>query len=200
MRHIGQIGAVLIFLTFGLTAQAQDCDTHTGAGILIYSVDASGQRFLLLGYESRRGWSSFGGRPKLMETLNPKRIWCETRKETALREGHEEMRMLVPKARLKQELQTATFFPKTPSDDDFVTFILKTEKFDTAAYYSTPVPYRSGYTETQGIAWIPLAQLIDRLTEKTSDIDTPNEKDLWPVFWNGLAAELKHTDWQQLFP
>ncbi len=191
---------VAILMALAVSTQAKECDSHRGAGVLLYSVDGVGQRFVLLGYESGRGWSSFGGGPKYLETLNPKRKWCETRKETALREAVEEMRMLMPRPELDRLLQNAYSFPAQATDKNFVTYIVKVKKIKTAPYFSAPVLSMSGYTETTDIAWISLDQLIDRANGKVSTTITPNGQDLWEIFWTGLAKELKTTNWKILFP
>ena len=190
----------VVFLSLAVSTQAQECKTHRGAGVLLYSVDGSGQRYVLLGYESDRGWSSFGGGPKFLETINPKRKWCETRKETATREGVEEMRLLMDPTTLARLLQNAYSFPVQATDRDFVTYIVKVEKFNIAPYFSTPVLFMSGFTETTDIAWIRLDQLVDRANEKILTTSTPNGKDLWEKFWTGLSEELKNSNWKTLFP
>lgn len=190
----------IVLLAFAVSTQAQECKAHRGAGVLLYSVDGSGQRYVLLGYESHRGWSIFGGGPKFLETLIPESRWCETRKETALREGIEEMRLLMPRARLALLLQDAHYFPAQAKAKDFITYIVKVDKFDTTPYFSTPVLSKSGFTETTDIAWIRLDQLVDRANGKISMTNTPNGKDLWDKFWSGLAKELKNSDWENLFP
>ncbi len=190
----------VLLMALAVSGQAQGCKAHRGAGVLLYSVDGAGQRYVLLGYESLRGWSTFGGGPKYLETLNPRSRWCETRKETALREGLEEMRLLMPRATLARLLKDAHSFPAQAKATDFVTYIVKAEKFDTAPYFSTPVLSKSGFTETTDIAWIRLDQLVDRANGKTSTTITPNGKDLWETFWAGLAKELKYSNWETLFP
>ncbi len=190
----------MVLLALAVSSQAEECSGHRGAGVLLHSVDSLGQRYVLLGYESNRGWSAFGGGPKYLETMYPKRKWCETRKETALREGVEEMRLLIPRATLAKLLLDADSFPAQTTDRDFVTFIVKVDKFDTTPYFSTPVLSKSGYTETTDIAWIRLDQLVDRANGKISTTNTPNGEDLWDKFWPGLAKELKDSDWEALFP
>ncbi len=190
----------VVLMALAVPTQAKECKAHRGAGVLPYSVDGSGRRYVLLGYESRRGWSAFGGGPKYLETINPKRKWCETRKETALREGIEEMRLLIPRTTLAKLLRNAYSYPARASARDFVTFIVKVDKCDTSPYFSTPVLFKSGFTETSNIAWIRLDQLVDRAKGKISKTNTPNGKDLWGKFWAGLAKELKNSDWETLFP
>ena len=129
------LGAFLLGLltTLAVSVHAsQECEGHLGAGVLPYTINQSGERFVLLGFQPGRGWSSFGGGPKYLETLRPAKRWCEHRKETALREGIEEMRLLVSRPVLDQLLQAAEFFPKKPLKRDFVTFVVKIKKVDTA--------------------------------------------------------------------
>ncbi len=200
MREKICIYIALVLLAFAMPTQAKECDAHRGAGVLLYSVDEVEDRYVLLGYEFGRGWSSFGGGPKYLETLKPKSKWCETRKETALREGLEEMRLLMSRTTLAGLLQDAHFFPTLAKDNDFITFIVKVEKLDTAPYFSTPVLSKSGFTETTDIAWIRLDQLVDLASGKIVVTNTPNGEDLWHIFWQGLAKELKSSDWETLFP
>ncbi len=194
------IGIIVMLMVLAVSTQAEECKAHRGAGVLVYSVDGSGQRYVLLGYESHRGWTSFGGGPKYLETLNPNRKWCETRKETALREGLEEMRLLIPRATLAKLLQNAYSFPAQAKDSDFVTFIVKVDKLDTAPYFATPVLSNSEFTETTDIAWISLDQLVDGANGNATTTNTPNGEDLWGVFWSGLSKELRNSNLKTLFP
>lgn len=187
-------------MALSVSSQAEECLDHIGAGVMMYSFDDSGQQYLLLGYQPGRGWSSFGGGPKNLETITPKLKWCEKRKETAIREGVEEMRLLVPRTTLAELLQNAYSFPAQPTNKDFVTYIVKSEKFDVEPYFSTPVLSESDFTETTNIAWIRLDQLVDCKNRKILTPITPNNEDLWEIFSKGLAKELKNSNCKTLFP
>ncbi len=194
--------AVLIWLQ-PIAGFAQECGKphHKGAGVLPYSINQNGQIQLLLGYEQGRGWSSFGGGPKQVESLIEPVPRCETRQETALREGVEELRFLISRGELREKIKNARSFPETARLDEFITFVVLIEAIDLTPYYSTPVLSGSGYTETSAVGWIPLHDLAASARQESDMISTPNGEPLWPVFWNGLKRELvKDGAIEGLFP
>lgn len=174
------------------TCGVQDCEPphHRGAGVLPYALDRYGEIQLLLGYQQGRGWTNFGGGPKQVETVIQPVPRCETRQETALREGVEELRFLISRSELKEKLNGARYFPETERPEDFTTFVIPIDAIDLTPYYSTPVLARSDYTETTAVGWVSLRELIALARRETNHISTPNGEPLWPVFWHGLKPQL----------
>jgi len=153
--------AVVVWLQ-PTTSAALECNIphHKGAGILPFAVSPSGDVQLLLGFQKGRGWSSFGGGPKQVESINQPARRCESRKEAALREGVEELRFLIPRVEVKGRLDNARSFPVNVKPSEFKTFVIHIGLIDLAPYYSEPVLSRSGYTETSAIGWVSLRELV----------------------------------------
>lgn len=200
LRFVMRVLIVLV-LTMPAISAARDCDSqnHMGAGILPFAHDTGGDILVLLGFQSGRGWSSFGGGPKQVESVQSPKPKCESRKETALREGVEELRFLISRSSLAKLLQRARSFPAEPKRTDFMTFVVPINHIDLEPYYTTTVLTGSGYTETSEVGWIPLLDLIKFAKGTESSIKTPNGEDLWDEFWPGLASQLKAQSGEELF-
>ncbi len=198
-----RIWILLLLLVAAAPAQgAQECPSphHRGAGILPYAVTENKEVLLLLGFQRGRGWTCFGGGP-MMRASSHGNLRCESRKETALREALEEMRLIIPESRLKDGLAKAPSFPLNPIPDEFLTFVLQVPLQNLSAFYTNAVPDDPAYYETQAVAWIPLSLLLKKASDPDLGITGPNGKGLWYIFWKGILPELKDTDSvKRLFP
>ena len=181
---------------------AGDCRAHRGAGVLPYAVDESGRYQVLLGYEPGRGWTGFGGGPRLVSTLEPPVRRCESRPETALREGLEETRRLFTSARLQAGIAVAARYPVDPQPHQFQTFFVRVDLIDTAGFYQAalPVGRAYGYDEKSQVAWIPLQDLVDHALDGETPLPTPNGEGLWDIFQTGLVDALLARGQDALFP
>ena len=192
---------ILLCITLPVQAQEEAFSRHRGAGILPYTANAQGEILLLLGFQDNRGWTCFGGGPKQVSSIKSPALRWESRRETALRESMEEMRFLIPRQRLARGLESAPVFPRQAQTDDFLTFVMAVEAVDTAPFFSVAIPVDSDYSELSAVAWIPLKQLLLKVSNPAHRVVTPNGRGLWDVFWKGIQPELSHArSLNRLFP
>lgn len=187
---------ILIFccLALSLPALAQECDEYIGAGVLPYVVLQDGSINVLLAHEQGRGWSSFGGGPKMISPRKRGQSRCETRLETALREALEESRRVLPKQVLETALPTADVYPPQYSSRDFLTFVVAIPPVDIDNFTSNAVPPNdSGYHETNALGWVTLTKLLSLAQADKVEpvVPTVNNSGLYIPFREGLREALR---------
>ncbi|MEZ0154493.1 MAG: hypothetical protein AB9Q22_06285 [Candidatus Reddybacter sp.] len=181
-------------LTCILPTFAQDCDEYIGAGVLPYVVLQDGSINVLLSHEQGRGWSSFGGGPKMLAASKGVKPRCETRRETALREMLEESRRVLSRQVFEAALATAEVYPRQYSNRDFLTFVVAIPPVDIKHFYSNAVPANDpGYHETNALGWVALTELL-RLAQADKDepvVPAINNAGLYSPFRQGLKKALR---------
>lgn len=181
-------------LTCILPAFAQECHEYIGAGVLPYVVLQDGSIKVLLAHEKGRGWSSFGGGPKMRAPSKGGQSRCETRRETALREALEESRRVLSRQVLETALATADVYPRQYSNRDFLTFLIAIPPVDITHFISNAVPAKDpGYHETDALGWITLAELL-RLAQSDKEepvVPAVNNAGFYTPFRQGLRKALR---------
>ena len=178
---------VLALLVTGPPAQvlAKGCHPRpfTGAGVLPYA-QLDGRTLLLLGYESGRGWLGFGGKPKMVNTLDEATLRCETPVETAAREGFEEMRRVVAYREIMAAIDVGRYLPPSAGPGDFRAYTIKIDYTPTTAFRQIPTPSGSDYDKIQDYYWIDLEVLTQIVTAGEALLpQSPNGGRLWkPAF------------------
>lgn len=192
---------LLVLLTLLCTiASARECHEFRGAGILSYAIDTNGTTQVLLSYQKGRGWTSFGGGPKMVRNLQENKERCETRQETAIRETVEESRYLLTRTELQQAIAISPSYPQNLTPQQFQTFVVKIHPRAISHFYtnSVLVGKKFGFEETSELAWFPLKNIIEHI-KKGTILKTPNNIGLWDVFEKGLKQELKQRNIDQFF-
>ncbi len=186
-------------LVSALPAFAQECDDFIGAGVLPYVVLADGSIKVLLAHEEGRGWSSFGGGPKMRATSKGAKSRCETRRETAVREAIEESRRVLSKQVLESALKTAAIYPRQYGRRDFLTYVVAIPPADINKYSSNVVPANDpGYDETNALGWVTLGELLRLAKADKNEAVVPavNTAGFYPHFRKGLRDALRADDVQ----
>jgi len=181
-------------LTCILPAFAQECHEYVGAGVLPYVVQQDGSIKVLLAHEKGRGWSSFGGGPKMRAPNKGERSRCETRRETALREAIEESRRVLSRQVLEAALATADSYPQQYSDRDFLTFVVAIPPTDINNFTHNIVPANDpGYHETNALGWVALSDLLRLAQSDKLEAVSPsvNNAGLYRPFRQGLRQALR---------
>ncbi len=194
MQKIMRNLLILYCLSSSYSAFTQECHEYIGAGVLPYVVLQNGSINVLLAYEKGRGWSSFGGGPKMRASNKGERSRCETRRETALREALEESRRVLSRQVLEAALATADIYPRQYSNRNFLTFVIAIPPVDIKHFSSNAVPANDpGYHETDALGWITLAELL-RLAQADKDeavVPAVNNAGFYTPFRQGLKEALK---------
>lgn len=196
---------LLTLLVAGPPAQvvAKGCHPRpfTGAGVLPYA-KLDGRTLLLLGYESGRGWLGFGGKPKMVNTLDEATPRCETPMETAAREGFEEMRRVVGYREIMAAIDVRRYFPPSAGPGDFRAYPIKIDYTPTTAFRQIPTPSGSDYDEIQDYYWIDLEVLTQIVTAgETLLPQSPNGGRLWKPAFSDFTETLRDEALRQrLFP
>ena len=181
-------------LVSALPAFAQECDDFIGAGVLPYVVLADGSIKVLLAHEEGRGWSSFGGGPKMRASHLDGKSRCETRRETAVREAIEESRQVLSKQVLESALKTAAIYPRQYGRRDFLTYVVAIPSADIKKYSSNVVPTNDpGYYETNALGWVTLDELLRLAKADKNEAVVPrvNAAGFYPHFRKGLKDALR---------
>jgi len=171
-------------------ALARECNKKPGAGILPYSVTSEGKIKILLAYDTRGYWSNLAGGRKYILSGNHPKPRCETSQETAVREGWEESRHLLPKQFLASHVNSAATLPAQPKKGDFITYVFKMENIALEPFYDNYVVEGSSSDETNALFWADLSELRKFANDKKHKIITPNNKPLRPVFWKSFKKSL----------
>ena len=177
-----------------LPAFAQECDAFIGAGILPYVVLADGSIKVLLAHEEGRGWSSFGGGPKMRVASKGAKPRCETRRETAIREAVEESRRVLSKPVLESALKTAAIYPRQYGRRDFLTYVVEIPAANIDTFTSNIVPANDpGYDETNALGWLTLDELLRLAKADKNEAVVPrvNAAGFYPHFRKGLKDALR---------
>ena len=179
---------------------AYDAKPFIGAGILPYA-EQEGRLYILLGYDLGRGWTGFGGGPELVSSVaKPTPRW-ESPKETALREGFEECRMVISLTELENGFDDARYFPKAHDPKAFRTFTVKIPYRPEAVFRNRAVPVKSVYAETKEYFWVPLEQLCAVVQSGGRELEgAPIDKKLWETFYQGLSPLFAADDYREYFP
>lgn len=193
------LGALLLLAAARLPAAAED-HPFTGAGILPYAAH-EGRILVLLGYDPGRGWTSFGGLPERVRSLaRPGPRW-ETPLETALREGFEELRQVVPREELRRGIDPDRCFPRVGEKGAFRHYPVEITFHPLEQFLEHFVPAGSAYDEKQGYIWVPLEELRRLALAGAAASTSPAGGDgLWPVFLADLRPALADPGYRRLFP
>jgi len=196
---------VLMLLIAGQPAMAAAEGCHprpfTGAGVLPYA-KVGGRTLLLLGYETGRGWLSFGGKPKLVRSLDDDEPRCETHLETAAREGFEEMRRMVDYRKILTAIDARRYFPRSAGARDFRTYSIAIDYVPAAEFRQIATPSGTDYDEIDNYFWIDLETLTNIVTAGERVLpNAPNGGRLWKKSLFDLQQALGDTAFRRkLFP
>ena len=185
---------IVCCLSSSLPTFAEECDEYIGAGVLPYVVLQDGSINVLLAHEQGRGWSSFGGGPKMRATNIGGQPRCETRRETALREALEESRRVLSRQVLESALLTADVYPQQYNNRDFLTFIVAIPPTDINNFTRNAVPANDpGYHETNALGWVALIELLRLAQSDKTEAVVPavNDAGFYPPFRQGLRKALR---------
>lgn len=173
----------------------------TGAGVLPYA-KVGGRTLLLLGYETGRGWLSFGGKPKMVRALDDAGPRCETYLETAAREGFEEMRRMVGYREILAAIDAQRYFPRSAGPEAFRTYTIQIAHAPAAAFRQIATPSESDYDEIDDYYWIDLETLTRIVTAGERLLpQSPNSGQLWKAAFSDLGKMLGNEALRrQLFP
>jgi 8-oxo-dGTP pyrophosphatase MutT (NUDIX family) len=192
--------ALVIAMANHSAEAAYDVKPFIGAGILPYA-EQEGRLYILLGYDLGRGWTGFGGGPEMVSSVaKPTPRW-ESPKETALREGFEECRMVISLTELEEGIDGARYFPASHDPKAFRTFTVKVTYRPVAVFRNRAVPVKSVYAETKEYFWVPLEQLCTLVRSGRRELDgAPNDEALWETFYEGLRPLFASDDYRKYFP
>ncbi len=188
---------ILCFVTHSLPALTEECDGYIGAGILPYVVLENGSINVLLAHEQGRGWSSFGGGPKILAPGKGLQPRCETRRETAIRETLEESRLVLSRQALESAIQTAEIYPRQYTSRDFLTFVIAVPQPDIEGFTSNTLPTNDpGYHETNALGWVALEELLRLVKSDKNEPVVPavNDAGFYRHFRRGLIEALRTGD------
>jgi len=188
---------ITISLASTFPAFAQECDDFIGAGVLPYVVLPDGSVKVLLAHEKGRGWSSFGGGPKMRKVNKGLKLRCETRRETAIREAIEESRRVLSKEVLTSAIETAAIYPQQYGHRDFLTYVVAIPPVDINKFTSNVVPGNDpGYDETNALGWVTLGELLRMAKADKNEAVVPavNAASFYPHFRKGLRKALRAGD------
>ena len=185
-----------------LALQAMECEKPhvVGAGVLPYAV-RDGDVVVLLGYDPGRGWTDFGGGPRKITNISSGEIRCESHEETALREGFEELRLVIGCCALQEALRPGRYFPRSADPLAYRTYTIQVPFQEESAFAARWVPLESAFDEKKAFLWVPLTGLValarggsDRLPG--APIDAP----LWSAFWVPMSEALNADLEESYFP
>jgi len=179
---------------------------YHSAGIIPYTYDENFKAYLLLGRESKKGWTDFGGEREKNDTDNPTDTVCNPQ-ITAAREFTEETHALfwklknnipIKKQIDKSDIQNATeetlshFIPgktglvrSTGHSGHWIYFVsfpkIDPEKFKTA-------PAGSGGNEKFEMRWVALDDLMQKINSSNTNSVRPFNDSNTSLFWKITRA------------